>query len=116
MIASVPPTTGRTVSPTATAPPIPTPTTIHPTWALTVWPLLTVNVFEALTGVGVMVGFWVLVELVVVAGDDDDFGVLLGLVPDPRELWSLVVPVVGMADFGLGLTVGTFPLLFGIIV
>src|SRR6266498_2841604 len=101
MITSVPPATGRILSPTATAPPIPTPTTIHPTWALTVWPLLTVNVFDALTSVGVMVGFCIVVGLVViVAGGGDDFGVLLGLRSDPRKLddfvlW-LLVPVVGV--------------------
>jgi len=47
-----PPATGRRLPPTATAPPTPTPTTIHPTSALAVWPLLTVNVFEALISVG----------------------------------------------------------------
>jgi len=108
MIASVPPATGRILSPTATAPPIPTPTTIHPTWALTVRPLLTVNVFEALTCVGVVVGFRVVVGLVVVVADGgDDLGVLLGPGLDPRELgdfgfWLLVVPVVRVTVvFGL---------------
>ena len=98
MIAAVSPATGRTVSPTATAPPIPTPTTIHPTWALTVWPLLIVNVF------GVLVGFCVVGIGVVVANGGDDFRVLLGSRLDPRELcdfvfWLLVVFVVGTADF-----------------
>jgi len=103
----VPPATGRILPPTATAPPTPTPTTIHPTWALTVWPLLTVNVFEALTTVGVMVGFRV---VVVVAGGDDDFAVLLGSESDPRELrdfgfFWLVVPIVGLTVV-FGLVVG----------
>ena len=127
MIASVPAATGRILSPTATAPPIPTPTTIHPTWALTVWPLLTVNVFEALTDVGVIVDFWVAVRLAVVAaGSGADFGVFVDVSPDPLEFddfcfWLLVVAVVGLTDvFGLGVgivgsTVGTFPLLFGTI-
>lgn len=107
MIPFVPPATGRTLSPTATAPPTPTPTTIHPTCALAVWPLLTVNVLEALViDVKVLLEFWVVrvVELaLVVAGGGDDSGVLAG--PDagldPREIgdfgfWSLVVLIVGL--------------------
>ena len=113
MTASVPPATGRIVSPTTTAPPTPTPTTIHPTWALTVWPSLTVNVFEALTSVGVIVGFEVVVELVVVvAGGGEDLGVPLGLRSDPLELsdfdsWLLVVSIVGMT-VGFELDAGIF--------
>src|SRR5438445_7207012 len=103
MIASVPPATGRILSPTATAPPTPTPTTNHPTWALTVWPLLTVNVFEALTSVGVMVWFWVVVGLVVLVGGGEDFGVFSDVESDPLEIGnfgflSLVVPIVGLTD------------------
>src|SRR6266581_8009379 len=111
MIPSVPPATGRILSPTATAPPTPTPTTNHPTCALAVWPLLTVNVLEALvTNVGVLLEFWVVVELAfVVAGGGDDSGVLVGpdVGLDPREIggfgfWSLVVPIVGLTVvFGL---------------
>ena len=127
MIAPVPPAIGRILPPTATAPPTPTPTTIHPTWALTVWPLLTVNVFEALTSVGVMVGLmlWFVVGfVVVVASGGDDFGILLGPGWDPRELgdvcsWSLVVPVIGMTVvFGMDVRVDidAFPLLFRTII
>jgi len=44
MTPTAPPATGRTSPPATTAPPVPTPTTTHPTKALTVWPLLTVTV------------------------------------------------------------------------
>ena len=78
-----PPATERTLFPTTTAPPTPTPTTIHPTWALAVWPLLTVTVLVTLiTGCSVevalvLVACRVVVKLAgVVAGGDDDFGVV----------------------------------------
>ena len=112
IIPSVPPGTGRILPPTATAPPTPTPTTIHPTCALAVWPPLTVNVLEALTSVGAPVEFWVIVELAVDAGGGDDFGVSVDVGKDPLELsdfgfWSLVVPIVrvGLTDV-FGLAVG----------
>ena len=107
-----PPATGRTLPPTATAPPTPTPTTIHPIWALAVWPLLTVNVFEAL-----------LISVGVMAGGGDDFGAFVDVGWDPWELfdfdfdsWSLVVPIVGMTDV-LERDVGmVLPLLFDTVV
>ena len=108
MITSVPPATGRIFPPTTTDPPAPTPTTIHPTCALAVWPLLTVNVLEALITSGdVPVEIRVVVKVaVVVAGGGDDFRVLVD-VSDPWEMadfgfWRLVVPVVGLTGvFGL---------------
>jgi len=105
MIAVVPPSTGRVAPPTETAPPRPIPTTIHPTCALAVCPLLTVSVFEALlNSVDVLVEFLA----VVVAGRGDGFRVLVDVGLVPRELGDcgswLVVPFVGLSDV-LGLDV-----------
>jgi len=99
MIAVVPPSTGRVAPPTETAPPTPIPTTIHPTCALAVCPLLTVSVFEALlNSVDVLVEFLA----VVVAGRGDGFRVLVDVGLEPRELGDcgswLVVPFVGLTD------------------
>ena len=73
--------------------------------------MLTVNVFEALTTVGVIVGFRVVgLVVVVVAGGGEDFAVLLGSESDPLELGDfgffwLVVPIVGLTVV-FGLVVG----------
>jgi len=118
MTPAVPPATGIISPPTATDPPTPTPTTIHPTWALAVWPLLTVNVLEAL--IEVLEESRVVVEVVVVvAAGGDELGAFVDVGNDPREndgfgFWLL--PVVELTDvFGLALgagrSVGTFSLL-----
>ena len=54
MTPAVPPAIGIMLPSTTTDPPTPTPTTLHPTWAFAVWPLLTVNVLVALTRVEVL--------------------------------------------------------------
>ena len=78
MIPSMPPATGMTSPPTATDPPIPIPTTIHPTCALAVLPPLIVNVLVALTGVEVLMEFWVVVGLaLVVTGGADSVDVVV---------------------------------------
>jgi len=121
----VPPATGRIWPPTETDPPIPTPTTSHPTWALAVWPLRIVNVLEAVTS-GVIKGVWGIVELAAVfAGEDSvvtvasdeltDFGfrrfvVLTSVGSGPAV--ELVRPLVCKLVVARLLLVGTFSLLF----
>jgi|SRR6266498_5557097 len=109
MITSVPPSTRRILPPTTTDPPTPTPKTIHPTWALAVWPSLTVSVLEALKSVELLMEFRVVVDLaVVVAGGGDDFGVLVDVGSDSREIGDFGFwLVVSLTDiFGVGIVVG----------
>jgi len=118
MIPPVPPATGRVFPPTATDPPTPTPTTIHPTCALAVWPLLTVNVLVAVTAFGVT-GIWVVVEMEavdVVADGSEDLGVVVefnlavvvaGSGGDFGSVkFKLVAVVGGGDDFGVSVDVG----------
>ena len=111
MTPSVPPATGRVFPPTATDPPTPTPTTIHPTCALAVWPLLTVNVLVAVTGFEVT-GFRLVVEFKavdVVADGGEDFGVVVaGSGGDLGVVVKLVAVVGGPGgdDFGVVVDVG----------
>lgn len=75
----MPPATWKILLPTETDPPIPTPTTIHPTWAAAVSPLRIVNVLEAVT-FGAIKEMWALVELAAVVADGDEgFRVFVGI-------------------------------------
>jgi len=103
IIASVPPATGRIWPPTETDPPMPTPTTSHPTWALAVWPLRIVNVLEAVTS-GVIKGVWEIVEFAAVFAGEDSIG-NCGAVAgwDARELTDVGFrPVVDLTSVGFG--------------
>ena len=88
----MPPATGRIWPPTETDPPIPTPTTSHPTWALAVWPLRIVNVLEAETS-GVIKGIWGIVELAAVLAGGDSVVAFAG--SDARELTDFGFRSVG---------------------